>query len=374
MLRDKRIFILLLSVFVSGCLSIHAQKTSVSATINPARILIGEQATITLEIKTPKGKTVFLPEYNYTDTLIKGIEVLATLKPDTAIANNVTTITQRYTVTSFDSAQYTIPYIRVIDNEDTIKSNSLELKVTSPVLSDSTLAYLKKLDAKETDSIDFDALQINDIKDIQSPPFVAQDYLKEWVQSNPFLFAIILTLILLLIATLIVLILFLRKKKKGYFFKPQIILPPHVIALNALDKIKSEHLCEQGKEKEYYTELAEIVRTYIDKRYHIRALEQTSDETIEAVHNYIEDDPVLNNLQQILKLSDLVKFAKYRSTQDENDLSLMNAYFFINRTKVEMEQPDIKENETIKTAPENESQQKTTEEEDSQNKNSDEEA
>ena len=374
MLRDKRIFILLLSVFVSGCLSIHAQKTSVSATINPARILIGEQATITLEIKTPKGKTVFLPEYNYTDTLIKGIEVLATLKPDTAIANNVTTITQRYTVTSFDSAQYTIPYIRVIDNEDTIKSNSLELKVTSPVLSDSTLAYLKKLDAKETDSIDFDALQINDIKDIQSPPFVAQDYLKEWVQSNPFLFAIILTLILLLIATLIVLILFLRKKKKGYFFKPQIILPPHVIALNALDKIKSEHLCEQGKEKEYYTELAEIVRTYIDKRYHIRALEQTSDETIEAVHNYIEDDPVLNNLQQILKLSDLVKFAKYRSTQDENDLSLMNAYFFINRTKVEMEQPDIKENETIKTAPENESQQKIAEEEDSQNKNSDEEA
>jgi hypothetical protein len=40
-------------------------------------------------------------------------------------------------------------------------------------------------------------------------------------------------------------------------------------------------------------------------------------------------------LQQILKLADLVKFAKWEATADEHELSLMNAYLFVNQTKIE---------------------------------------
>ena len=41
------------------------------------------------------------------------------------------------------------------------------------------------------------------------------------------------------------------------------------------------------------------------------------------------------NLRQILQLADFVKFAKMNPLPDENDLSMMNAYLFVNQTKEE---------------------------------------
>lgn len=342
MFRKKNITILLFFAVVFACIPVQAQRTSVTATIEPSQIKIGEHAVITLNIKTPKGREIQSPQYNYTDTLVPGIEVLAKLIPqpgDTVISHEVMTIIERYIVTSFDSALYNIPYMYVIDGEDTIKSKNLGLKVISPVLSDSTMSYLRMMDAGETDSINFERLQLNDIKDIQSPPFVLSDYVKSMIQDNPMLFWTIVILIIILAAGIIALFFVLRKKKKGYYFKPEIILPPHVVALQALDKIKSEKKYQRGLEKQYYTELTDALRNYIEKRYYIHAMEQTSDETLEAVHNFVEDETTYNNLKQILKLSDLVKFAKYKPLIDENDLTLMNAYLFIEKTKEETPPP-----------------------------------
>ena len=44
---------------------------------------------------------------------------------------------------------------------------------------------------------------------------------------------------------------------------------------------------------------------------------------------------VIENLKQILQLADFVKFAKYQPLPDENELSLMNSYLFVNQTKEE---------------------------------------
>ncbi|MDH6355561.1 hypothetical protein M2132_001906 [Dysgonomonas sp. PH5-45] len=331
MFRKRKIVLFLIGILSLCALPIQAQKASVSATIDPAQILIGEQAVITLEIKAPKGRTIATPEYNYTDTLITGIEVLAKLDPDTTINHDVMSIRQRYIVTSFDSALYNIPYMYIIDGTDTIRSRNLGLKVSSPELSDSTMTYLNMMKEQQTDSIDFEALQLADIKDVQKPPFVWQDYL--WI------IFICIGIFLLLVLCGILLFLYLRKKNKGYYFRPKVVLPPHVVALKALDKIKANKLCQQGLEKQFYTELTDTLRNYIEKRYYIKALEQTSDETLEAINNISDDDSVYHNLKQILKLADLVKFAKYKPLPNENDLSLMNAYFFVNQTKKEEEVP-----------------------------------
>lgn len=338
MFEKRKIIIFLFTIWLFSTLSVYAQKTSVTATIQPAEILIGEQAVITLDIKTPVGRKIITPEYNFADTLVTGIEVLSKLKPDTIIDNEVMTIKQSYIVTSFDSTLYNIPYMYVIDGADTIRSRNLGLKVSSIILPDSVMTYLDKIKSGETDSIDFVALGLHDIKDIRPMPSSILDTILAFISDHPYLFASVIVLFLLALIGSILAILYFRKRNKGYYFKPQVILPPHVVALQMLEQVKVKNLCQRGLEKQYYTELSDIVRTYIEKRYYIHAMEQTSDETISAVENFVEDEEVMLKLKELLKMSDLVKFAKYHPLQNENDLCLMGAYFFINKTKKEPEQ------------------------------------
>ncbi|WP_185153834.1 FeoB-associated Cys-rich membrane protein [Dysgonomonas sp. 520] len=370
MFRKGKIIILLLTVLAFAHLQSFAQRTSVSATINPSEILIGEQSTITLNIKTPVGRTVITPDYEYADTLITGIEVLAKLEPDTTISHDVMTIVQQYIVTSFDSALYNIPYMTVIDGTDTIYSKNMGLKVSSIMLPDSVMSYLDKMNKGETDSINFQALEINDIKDIQAPPFMLGDFLINFIYKYTWLVAIIV----LLIVGGIVLFFYLRKKKKGYFFKPEVILPPHIVAIKALDKLKDEKLWQQGYEKEYYTELTDTLRIYIEKRYFIHAMEQTSDETLDAINIFLEDSENFERLKQIFRISDLVKFAKYKPLPNENDLSLTYAYQFVDQTKMIEKEPDVKESDSqsqLRNSPDGNEQKTEVRPED---KNIDEEA
>ncbi|WP_163272571.1 hypothetical protein [Dysgonomonas sp. 511] len=324
----------ILSLIIVLCfisLTGNAQRATVRATIEPSDILIGEHAIINVEVISPLGRDIIFPVYP--DSLIQGIEVLQMLKPDTVL-NEVMTISQKYVVTSFDSTLYHIPYMLVVDGNDTLKTNDFGLKVSAPQLSDSTLAYLEKLKNHETDSIDFVQLQISDIKDIQTPPMVWQDYLEY------LLIPLVVILVLALIAAAIILI--MRKKRKGYYFTPKIELPPHVVALEGLEKLKASKLWQKGQEKEYYTELTDILRNYIDRRFNIDAPEMISEDIISAVHLATDTKSATEGLAQILQLADLVKFAKYTPFVDENDLSMVNAYLFINQTKIE-ERPPMEE-------------------------------
>lgn len=231
----------------------------------------------------------------------------------------------KYLVTSFDSTLYYIPSMPVSDGVDTIESNSFGLKVTAPELTDSTLAYLKKINAGETDSIDFKELQLNDIKPIQKAPFVWKDLLSLlWIPA----------IVILLLAILgIIIYLIIRKNRRGYFFTPPPVLPAHVRAIKSLDKIKLEKIWQQERYKEFYTQLTDVLRIYINERYGVNSLEMTSAEILDIIRTKAEEDSVYNNLKQVLTVADLVKFAKYNPFIDENDLSLMNSYFFINQTK-----------------------------------------
>ena len=307
-----------------------AQRTTVQATVQPAEIMIGEQALINLKVITPKERTIHFPVFE--KDIVEGLEVLTMLPPDTLIENEVATMNFKYIVTSFDSTLYHVPHMSVFDGTDTIFSNSFGLKVTSPVLKDSTVAYLEKLNTGQTDSIDFQQLQLYDIKALQKPPFVWTDYL--WVLW----FVLAFVVLLLLIAAIILMV--LRKKDKGYFFTPPLVLKPHERALLALDKVKSEKIWQQGRQKEYYTMLTDILRRYIQERFGTNAMEMTSGETLEAMKMKLEAESGLDCLKQILTVSDLVKFAKHKPYQNENDLSLMNAYLFVNQTREADPLPD----------------------------------
>ena len=166
-----------------------------------------------------------------------------------------------------------------------------------------------------------------DIKDIWKPPFVLADY-------YPIIYGILLALFLICVIAYI--IKRIRNKQSLIpFKKPEPKLPPHEQAIKELDEIKQQKLWQQGRSKEYYTLITETLRRYIVDRFDINAMEMTSGEILDIIRKQHEADSVYENLKQILNLSDFVKFAKMNPLPDENDLSMVNAYLFINQTKIE---------------------------------------
>jgi hypothetical protein len=166
--------------------------------------------------------------------------------------------------------------------------------------------------------------QVLDIK----PPMKAPINFKE---ALPYIFGFwILALIAVLIWMLIS-----RHKKKGFFFESKPQDPPHIIALRELDSLRTQKLWQSNRVKEYYVNLTEIVRKYIEKRFDIMALEMTTDEIVDAFkYNNFVDPESKNLIKDLFTLADLVKFAKAQPLPDENEVSLLNAYQFVNNTKI----------------------------------------
>ena len=107
--------------------------------------------------------------------------------------------------------------------------------------------------------------------------------------------------------------------------------------------LKNVKLWQQGLNKEYYTALTETVRRYIVDRFGVNAMELTSAEILDSLRKDEEVASVYDRLKQILLLADFVKFAKIHPLPDENDLSLTNAYSFVNETKQKAQDSTVKD-------------------------------
>ncbi|MDD3508055.1 MAG: hypothetical protein PHY27_06490 [Parabacteroides sp.] len=300
------LFIAIVLSFLQGT-KLYAQQTLIDVSIDSAAILIGEQTVLHLTVTTDNGKNVIVPIPN--DTLMTGVEVLNIAKADTTVIdNNRLLIKQDILVTSFDSSLYLLPPFKVIDQTDTIYSNQVALKVsTIPV----------NIDKPD---------EFNDIKDTWDPRFVLADY---YLLIYGVLFA----------CFLICLIGYILKRLRNRqsiipFKKQEPKLPPFEMAMKELDEIKQQKLWQQGRNKEYYTLLTDTLRKYMVNRFGINAMEMTSGEILELIRLESEANSSYNSLKQILELADFVKFAKLHPLPDENELSLMNAYLFVNQTKV----------------------------------------
>lgn len=328
-MKIKKITLLTLLVFLSHyCL--FAQKDLVHAVVTPDSILIGQQAILNVEVKSHKDELVLFPMYK--DTITAGVEVLNNEIPvDTILeqkgGKEVVILSKKYVITSFDSLNYVLPPIPVIVGTDTLRSDSTFLAVTLPTLSKEALAYAAKYKNGETDSLNFNKLDVKDIKNIVTPPFVWQDYFVE--------FLIVIAIIFLVSLLVFLYVLYNKKKKRGYYFKPKIVLPPHVIAMNSLNEMREKDLISQGLIKEYHTELTDIVRRYIKDRYNIDAQEMLTKDIIKELEIVESHKGAIRDLNDILFLGDLVKFAKFEPQPHENDKSYNQAISFVENTKNE---------------------------------------
>ncbi len=289
-------------------------QVSVRASMDSTVIWMGEQTSVKLELSQPKGETV-VPLLG--DTLAAGVEILKRTQPDTVeLDNNRIQINQELIVTSFDSGFYYIHPIRYVLQADTFASESLSLKVV-PVEVDTTKMGF-------------------DIKGVKKPKFVLTDYLP----STPIL---LLILLLLLIAAAVYYYMKHRKTQEVEVVDPADLLPPHVRALQSLEEIKESKLWQNGREKEYYTRITDVIRLYIAQRFDLNAMELTSNEILQLLARNSETKQVYHRLKEVLEMSDLVKFAKMQPLPDDNEQSMRNAILFIEETKVEEPEPTPEE-------------------------------
>lgn len=114
--------------------------------------------------------------------------------------------------------------------------------------------------------------------------------------------------------------------------------PAHVIAFEELAALKDKKLWQQGLIKQYYTEVTEIARRYLENRYQAMALERTTDEILDDLRRLRMPDDLVRKAESLLRRADLVKFAKHQPVVPEHEESLKAVYDFVERTKI-VEQP-----------------------------------
>lgn len=133
-----------------------------------------------------------------------------------------------------------------------------------------------------------------------------------------------------------------KRKEEGYLFiPPKPPVPAHEKALNALNELQARDLPEQGEFKLYFTELTEIIRTYLEGRFFIKALEETTTEILKELNSIDLEAASFEELRDLLELADMVKFAKYIPDLDECRSGMTSAIDFVNASKIEI----IEENE-----------------------------
>lgn len=279
----------------------------VRARLDTTGMLIGDQIHYHLEAWVPGNSEVVFPVLN--DTLTWGVEVLEISPTDSQrLDHELMHYRNRYLITSFDSGFHFIPSLPVVvrypSRTDTLFTQSLPLEVNTLPPDTSVVLY--------------------DIKSPYGAPISLSELL-------PYIGAGIILALLGFLA-----VYYLRRRKKREKGEEQEIVPPeaaHIIAIRELRALEKDRLWQQGKVKEYHIRLTEILRNYLERRYGIPALEQTTGEIMDALDARSGISQISHeDLREILVLADLVKFARVIPEPDENRMVLTRAIRFVQDT------------------------------------------
>ncbi|HGY56213.1 MAG TPA: hypothetical protein ENK44_10950 [Caldithrix abyssi] len=131
-----------------------------------------------------------------------------------------------------------------------------------------------------------------------------------------------------------------KKQEQGYLFKPPPPPPPaHETALAALQELFASDLLEKKNYKQYYSRLSDIMRQYVEGRFAVAAMEEITGEIIRDLDKVLDDKEQLAELEELLTLADLVKFAKYIPQPEETEKAGRQAVRFVEETKLVFEPP-----------------------------------
>jgi len=283
---------------------ISGQVITARAVLDSSRALMGDPLELHIVIEKPAGVSVILPEP--AAIFPDGLEMTGEPFTNTTIEGDHEVTDHIYAFAAFDTGFFEIPSLPVIfsstDMKDTLQTVPLALEIRSLVL---------------------DA-DIRDIKENYPAPLTFAELL-------PYLLPLIILLALTTGAWW-----YIRRK---YGNMPVVkeapsLDPPEVIAISALNALKKEEPWLNNSVKQYHIRLTEILRIYVEQKFRIMALEQTSEEIINSLRSSGCDTGAVNILARILLIADLVKFAKAIPDIDENASQIDLALDFIEKSKI----------------------------------------
>jgi hypothetical protein len=293
-------------ITISAFKPVIAQSASVETVLDSHKIILGRFTELKYVVIKNINDKITLPAFN--DTLFDGVEIAGKAKIDSnTLENSKIQIQQKLIITAYETGmRYIPPFPFIIQTQtgfDTLYSASSYLQVEGIVL--------------DTTGV------IRDIKDI------------EWVMPTPRDFLSVM-IVLAIIGLVVFLTIYFWPKNKGtlQIEPPKISEPAYIIALKELDKLKAQKLWQQKLIKEYYSRLTSIIRTYIEQQYGIMAMEETTSEIVRDIKNAGLDQKMnMIELQSLLNLADLVKFARGEAQPEENIAHLEIAYDFVKTSR-----------------------------------------
>lgn len=288
---------------------------SIKATVDSSQITMGYQTAIRFEIVDKAGQPFDVQVDK--NAVPAEVEFIDWVEGDTVdIGNDLVEIRRALIIQSFDSGVYTIPPFMLVNGPDTLQTEPITLKV-NPV----------------------DVSQLDDIHPIApAMEFESKwyDFLPDWLTDY---WAWLLTGLILIAAGVCTYLILTRKVEVPLLPKKKPV-PPYQLAMQRLDSLREANLWQNGREKEYYTHLIDILRDYLQGRFGINAMEMTSQQ-ITTILNENETTRMPNRrMRQILEIADFVKFAKVRPLPDDNHRAMAEAVRFVEETKPVELNPD----------------------------------
>ena len=265
-----------------------SQTISVKASIDKDRILIGEPVQLQLQAKLPMGRDA---NWFPVDT-IPHFEFIEQGRIDTVQSMEGKAYKQVLTITSFDSGQWVIPSLILEVDGKSYRTDSLPVSVA-----------FSHFNPEQ---------EYHDIKDILEIENPNTKYVN-WALGA-------LTLLSLLAVAYL-----LRKHSSGFvqqISKNELGLTPFEEAMRSLDELKNQQLSEHGQVKLYYTTLNDILRSFISKEMAMSTMQKTNQELMSKVKETGISNDVLHSLEQTLRMSDAVKFAKFIPDHEHNERNL----------------------------------------------------
>jgi hypothetical protein len=276
------------------------------ASLDSSFVLIGKQVTLTLELKKPAAAPLLWP--SLPDSL-GSVEVISKGNVDTVSAENGNIILrQAFKVSAYDSGYFVIPPVNFYPSatDTTVIASSNPLLLTVQIMPVDT------------------SKNFMDIKGVREVPFSWREYIYYIIGA--------IVLINVILFGLYLYFRYKKNKKLPLLFKKAPEIPPHVIALNALKELDAGKHWQNGQYKYYHAAISDIIRTYIEARWNVPAMEQTTDEILSSSLITFIDDAVKQKLTTILRIADLAKFAKLQPLANENEQSMRDAMEFVNAT------------------------------------------
>lgn len=225
-----------------------------------------------------------------------------------------------FMVQAFDSGLYSLPPIYLIAGKDTVETESLVLKVDPVDLDSANVVF------EGENPVD---VTVHDYTDVTDDDSKFWDFMPDWVTAY--------WLWLLIVIIVIALFVFVYMKWLRHGRIPLIPakkpVPPYVLAMEKLNDLQQKKLWQKGAEKEYYTQLTDILRGYLSGRFGINAMEMTTPQIMSAISDNEEASQFASYVSEVLREADFVKFAKAKPEAAENERVLSDVREFVELTR-----------------------------------------